>query len=239
MEIIPAIDIIAGKCVRLTRGDYSSKKVYSEDPLEIAREFELHGIRRLHLVDLDGAKAKKIVNGDVLKTIAHKTKLIIDFGGGVQSNKDISLAFELGAVQVIAGSIAVKNRSLFEHWMEVYGGERIILGADVRGDKIAVGGWEEETDLDITGFIEGFLPAGIQYVICTEIGRDGMLMGPATDLYKKLILCFPGIRFIASGGVTEESDIDKLEQTGVWGVIIGKAIYEGRIKIENLKKYIH
>jgi phosphoribosylformimino-5-aminoimidazole carboxamide ribotide isomerase len=238
LEIIPAIDIMAGKCIRLTKGDYSTRKVYSENPLEVAKEFEAHGIKRLHLVDLDGAKAREIINGDVLKTIAGATRLIIDFGGGVQSDRDIEFAFKSGAAKVTAGSVAVNNRVLFESWMKIYGGDRIILGADVKGEKIAIGGWEEDTGLDIYRFIDGFLPSGIQYVICTEIGRDGMLAGPAISLYKKLVLRFPGIRIIASGGVADESDIDEIQQAGVWGVIIGKAIYEGRIKIQNLGKYI-
>jgi phosphoribosylformimino-5-aminoimidazole carboxamide ribotide isomerase len=239
VEIIPAIDIINGKCVRLTRGDYSTKKVYSENPLEVAREFETQGVKRLHLVDLDGARVKSIVNVDVLKMLTENTGLSIDFGGGVQSDKDIALAFEAGASQVTAGSVAVKNRLLFERWMKIFGGEKIILGADVKGEKIAVSAWEEDTTLDITGFIEELLPSGIRYILCTEIDRDGMLGGPAVGLYKKLILHFPSIRFIASGGVAQESDIDQLQQAGVWGVIIGKAIYEGRIKIQNLNKYIH
>ena len=238
MEIIPAIDIIDGKCVRLTRGDYSTKKIYSPDPLEVALEFENAGIRRLHLIDLDGAREKKIVNSDIIKRISENTNLIIDFGGGVQSDRDIDLAFASGASMVTAGTVAVRNRQLLDNWMKNFGGEKIILGADVVGRKIAINGWQEKTGKNIVELINELLPAGLRYVICTDIGRDGMLSGPATELYNELVLLFPTVRIIASGGVKDEKDIEVLEQAGVWGVIIGKAIYEGRIDIGTLKKYL-
>ena len=239
MEIIPAIDIMNGKCVRLTKGDYATQKVYDDDPVSVALEFEDNGIRRLHLVDLDGAKAGRIINLEVLKNIAGQTKHIIDFGGGVQSDSDIRDAFMAGASMVTAGSIAVKNRTLFEKWMLEYSGEKVILGADVKNGFISVSGWQENTELEITGFIGELQKHGVKYVICTDIGRDGMLEGPALGLYKELISEFPGINFIASGGVSKTDDLDQLAGAGLWGVIIGKAIYEKKITLGDLKTFMN
>ena len=238
MEIIPAIDIMNGHCVRLTKGDYTTRKEYFSDPVQVARKFADNGIRRLHLVDLDGAKAGRIMNLDVLKNIAIKTELVIDFGGGVQSDIDIRKAYNAGASMVTAGSISVRNRPLFEKWMQEFGGEKVILGADVKDGQIAVSGWQENTGLEITGFIRDLEKYGIRYVICTDIGRDGMLEGPAIELYKELISAFPGINFIASGGVSSPEDLDKLAGAGLWGAIIGKAIYEKKITMSDLKTFI-
>lgn len=238
MEIIPAIDIMNGQCVRLTQGKFDTRKVYSSDPLRTAKEFEENGIRRLHLVDLDGARAKKIMNIEVLKNIAGKTSLTIDFGGGVQSDEDLNLAFEAGAAMVTAGSVAVTNRPLFEKWITDRGGEKLILGTDVFGHHIAVSGWEEKTRIRLIEFLAGILPLGVRYVLCTDIRKDGMLKGPSVGLYKELTRLFPATRFIASGGVSGLKDLEALEPTGIWGVIIGKAIYEGRIKLEELKNYM-
>ena len=238
MEIIPAIDIIQGQCVRLTRGDYATRKVYYDDPVKVAREFEDNGIRRLHLVDLDGARNGKIMNLAVLKNIAHATRLIIDFGGGVQSETDIKSAFENGASMITAGSIAVKDPSLFSRWMKEFSGEKIILGADVKNGFIAVSGWREKTGLEIRKFIGEYEKLGVHFVICTDIGRDGMLEGPAVSLYKNLIEAFPGLNFIASGGVSNVEDLAKLEEAGLWGAIIGKAIYEKKISFNDLKTFI-
>jgi len=238
MEIIPAIDLIDGKCVRLTKGDYEQKKIYNEDPLEVAKEFEDAGIKRLHLVDLDGAKAKHLVNVEVLNSIANKTNLKIDFGGGVQSDLDIKKAFDNGANQVTGGSIAVKNATLFKEWIQAYGSEKIILGADVLDKKVATSGWQEINDVDVIPFIKGYQADGIQYVICTDISKDGVLMGPSLELYQELMKNIPGIKLIASGGVTNVQDLDQLQEAGVYGAIIGKAIYENRITLEQLKKYL-
>ncbi len=238
MQIIPAIDIMNGRCVRLTKGDFSTEKVYSGDPLAIARDFEDHGIHRLHLVDLDGARARHVVNIEVLRNISANTGLIIDFGGGVQSDEDIKKVFDAGANQVTAGSVVIRDRKLFDRWMNSYGADRIILGADVRYGKISIGGWQEGTSLAIADFINEIRPSGIKYIVCTEISRDGMLQGPATELYKELILQFPGLFFIASGGISSLDDITALEKAGLWGAIIGKAIYENKIGLEDLKTYI-
>lgn len=238
MEIIPAIDIMNGKGVRLTKGDYSTQKVYYDDPVRAAIEFEDHGIRRLHFVDLDGAKAGKVVNLNVLKNIADRTGLIIDFGGGVKSTEDLEDVFKAGASMVTAGTAAVKSRSLVKQWLISYGGERIILGADASEGRIAVSGWQENTEIGIPDFIGSYLSSGIKYVICTDIGRDGMLNGPASALYKDLIRQFPSIRFIASGGVTTLQDIETLQQAGLWGVILGKTIYEKNIEISDLKPFL-
>ncbi len=200
---------------------------------------ESAGIRRLHLIDLDGAKEKKIINAAILKKISDNTGLFIDFGGGVQSDKDIELAFASGASMVTAGTVAIRNRPLMNGWMKHFGPEKIILGADVVGRKIAINGWQEKTGKNIVELINELLPDGLRYVICTDISRDGMLNGPATELYNELVLLFPSVRFIASGGISGEKDLEILEQSGVWGVIIGKAIYEGRIRIPDLKKYIN
>ena len=234
MHIIPAIDIIDGKCVRLTEGDYAQKKIYNEDPLEVAREFEAHGIRRLHLVDLDGAKAQHIVNHKVLKRIATHTNLLIDFGGGLKSDEDVRIAFDSGARQVTGGTVAVKNPELFLGWLERYGPERLILGADVKDGKVAVSGWQEQSELELFAFLEGYLQKGIRYSICTDISKDGRLEGSALELYKSLIARFPELKLIASGGVTTIDEVHALREAGCYGAIIGKAIYEGRIRLQEL-----
>ncbi|MFA0963084.1 1-(5-phosphoribosyl)-5-[(5-phosphoribosylamino)methylideneamino]imidazole-4-carboxamide isomerase [Roseivirga sp. BDSF3-8] len=238
MEIIPAIDIIDGKCVRLTQGDYDQKKVYNEDPLEVAQEFEDAGLRRLHLVDLDGAKARHIVNHKVLEKLATKTGLHIDFGGGVKTDEDLRIAFESGAKQVTGGSIAVKDPAVFKGWLQSHGPEKIILGADVKGRNIAVSGWQEETTLDLFDFLADYREAGACYTICTDVSKDGLLQGPATDLYKEMLEREPEYKLIASGGVSGSQDLDALEDVGVFGVIIGKAIYEGRISLKELEQRI-
>lgn len=238
IEIIPAIDLIDGKCVRLSQGDYQQKTIYNENPLEVAKMFADAGIRRLHLVDLDGAKAHHIVNHKVLETIASKTNLIIDFGGGLKSDDDLRIAFECGASMVTGGSIAVKNPEVFSSWIEKFGGEKIILGADVKEEKIAVGGWIETTDLKLMPFIQNYMAKGISKVICTDISKDGMLSGPATDLYKKMLAQEPTMYLIASGGVSSIRDIEMLIENKVPAVITGKAIYEGKIKLQELAKFL-
>ncbi|MCH7398199.1 1-(5-phosphoribosyl)-5-[(5-phosphoribosylamino)methylideneamino]imidazole-4-carboxamide isomerase [Belliella sp. DSM 107340] len=237
MYIIPAIDIIDGKCVRLTQGDYNQKKEYHDSPLEMAKRFEDAGIKRLHLVDLDGAKAKKIINKEVLRSVASGTTLQVDFGGGVQSDEDIALAFELGAHQLTGGSIAVKNPTMFESWIAKYGGEKIILGADAKDRKIAISGWEETTSMDLIDFIKGYHAKGISYVICTDVAKDGLLQGPSVDLYKEILQEIPNIKLIASGGVSNVKDLEELQKTGVYGAIVGKAYYEGRISLEELAAF--
>jgi phosphoribosylformimino-5-aminoimidazole carboxamide ribotide isomerase len=234
MEIIPAIDIIGGKCVRLTQGDYAQMKTYHESPLAMAREFEQAGIKRLHLVDLDGAKQKHIVNHEVLRSIARETSLHVDFGGGVQSDADIQLAFDSGAKQITGGSIAVKMPSLFESWINKYGPDKIILGADAKNRKIAVGGWEESTEEDLIPFIAAYLKLGIQYVICTDVAKDGLLQGPSLELYKEIMEELPEVKLIASGGVSSMKDLEELEKIGVFGAIVGKAYYEGKVTLEEL-----
>ncbi|KOY86234.1 1-(5-phosphoribosyl)-5-[(5-phosphoribosylamino)methylideneamino] imidazole-4-carboxamide isomerase [bacterium 336/3] len=236
VRFIPAIDIIDGKCVRLTQGDYSQKKIYNENPVEVAKSFENAGLQYLHLVDLDGAKQKKVVNYKVLEQIASQTSLKIDFGGGVQSNEDIQKVFDAGAKQITGGSIAVKNPDLFESWIERYGSEKIILGADVKNEKIAVGGWEETSELHIFDFLEKYLAKGIRYVICTDISKDGLLQGTSLELYQKILKKFPDIHLIASGGVSCMQDLDDLQKNGLEGAIIGKAIYEEKISLEELTK---
>lgn len=236
IEIIPAIDIIDGKCVRLSQGDYNAKKVYNEDPLEVAQMFEDAGICRLHLVDLDGAKAKHIVNLRVLERIAKRTSLVIDFGGGVQSDSDIADAFNAGASMVTGGSIAVRNKELFSTWIDKYSSDKIILGADCKDHKIAVSGWQEGTSLDILPFIEEYTKKGIYYVVCTDISKDGMLQGPSFELYKEILNAFPELYLIASGGVGSLQDILDLEKAGVPAVILGKAIYENKVTLEELSK---
>lgn len=238
MRIIPAIDIIEGKCVRLTKGDYSTKKIYNEDPLEVAKSFEDSGITHLHLVDLDGAKAQNIVNHKVLEKLASKTQLKIDFGGGLKSDNDLRIAFESGANQITGGSIAVKNAEIFKKWLSQYGGEKIILGADVKGMHIAVNGWTETSDDELIPFIKDYMQEGVQYVICTDIQKDGMLAGPAIALYQQLLADCPQLKLIASGGVSEEAELPKLAAIGCEGVIIGKAIYENKISLKSLEKYI-
>jgi len=237
MRIIPAIDIIDGKCVRLTKGDYSTKKVYNENPLEVAKEFEAAGIQYLHVVDLDGAKAKHIVNYKILEQITSKTNLKIDFGGGLKTDEDLHIAFNSGAKQVTGGSIAVKNPEMFESWINKYGGIKIILGADCNNEKIAVSGWQEESELEVIPFIKGYENKGIKYVICTDIAKDGMLEGPSFDLYKRIFSESKDIKLIASGGVTSIDDLNRLEDLGCEGAIIGKAIYEGHILLRDLEAH--
>jgi len=237
IEIIPAIDIIQGKCVRLSQGDYTKKTVYNENPLEVAKMFEDAGIRRLHLVDLDGAKTHHIVNHKVLETIAQKTGLIIDFGGGLKTDDDLRIAFECGASMITGGSIAVKNPVVFSSWIIKFGADKIILGADVKEGKIAVNGWSETSDIHLFPFIEGYLKKGITKVICTDISKDGMLQGAGVELYKEILSQFPDLYLIASGGVGCLSDIEALDEAGIPAVIFGKSIYEGRIKIKDLQKF--
>ena len=241
MRIIPAIDIIDGKCVRLTKGDYDTKKVYDENPVEVAKRFEAAGIEYLHVVDLDGAKAKHIVNYKVLEQIAAKTTLKIDFGGGLKTNEDLHIAFNSGAKQITGGSIAVKDATTFEGWLSKYGGQKIVLGADCNphetGAKIAISGWQEESDLELIPFVKDYMSKGVQYVICTDISKDGMLEGPSFELYRKLINETRDIKLIASGGITSIEDLNKLEDLGCEGAIIGKALYEGHIRLKDLESY--
>jgi phosphoribosylformimino-5-aminoimidazole carboxamide ribotide isomerase len=238
MYIIPAIDLIGGKCVRLSQGDYSSKKEYHEDPLEMAKRFEGVGIERLHLVDLDGAKAKKIIHVDVLERICSGTNLKVDFGGGIQADEEIEKAFSLGAKQVTGGSIAVKNPVLFDEWIIKYGSEKIILGADAKNKMIAVGGWEETTSVELIPFIKSYFKKGIHYVICTDVAKDGLLQGPSVELYQEILQEIPELKLIASGGVSSVKDLEDLEKIGVYGVIVGKAYYEGRVTLEELASFI-
>jgi phosphoribosylformimino-5-aminoimidazole carboxamide ribotide isomerase len=238
IEIIPAIDIIDGKCVRLTQGDYSQKTVYNENPLEVAKMFADAGIRRLHLVDLDGAKAQHIVNYKVLESITSKTNLIVDFGGGLKSDDDLRIAFECGAAMVTGGSIAVRNPEIFTSWIAKYGAEKIILGADVKDRKIAIGGWTETTDIELMPFLNQYFQQGITKVICTDISKDGMLEGPAIDLYKDILRSLPDAYLIASGGVSNIGDIEQLEEAGIPAVIFGKAIYEGKISLKELERFV-
>ena len=238
MQIIPAIDIIDDKCVRLTQGDYAQKTIYNENPLEVALEFESIGITRLHLVDLDGAKLGKVVNYKVLEKIASKTKLSIDFGGGIKTDDDIETVFNYGADLATIGSIAVKNKELFFSWIKKYGTEKIFLGADVKNEKIAVGGWLETTNVSIYDFIEENLTEGIKYVFCTDISKDGLLQGPAIDLYKNILSKFPSLNLTASGGVSKLDDLVELKNIGCSSAIVGKAIYEGRITMNGLKTFL-
>ena len=238
MRIIPAIDLIDGKCVRLSKGDYNTQKTYSENPLEVAKAFEAHGIKYLHLVDLDGAKSRHIVNHKVLETIASKTSLKIDFGGGLKSNADLKIAFESGAHQITGGSIAVKKPKTFEQWITNYGSDKIILGADVQGDRIATDGWLETSDHRLVNFVKDFYAKGIQYVICTDISKDGMLQGPSFDVYQNLLQEQPNIKLIASGGISAFEELPKLEAMGCEGTIIGKAIYENKIALKELENFI-
>lgn len=237
MRIIPAIDIIDGQCVRLTKGDYETKKVYDSNPLEVAKTYEGAGIKHLHLVDLDGAKASHIVNTKILESICAKTSLKVDFGGGIKSDEDIETAFSCGAAQITAGSIAVKSPDIVAKWIGLYGAERIILGADVKGEKIAINGWKEATDNNIFDFIKSYMRKGIKSVISTDIATDGMLQGPSFKLYQKIIDRFPDIDLIASGGVSSTKDLEQLKGMGLSGVIVGKAIYENKISIKELSDY--
>ncbi|TWO33018.1 1-(5-phosphoribosyl)-5-[(5-phosphoribosylamino)methylideneamino]imidazole-4-carboxamide isomerase [Seonamhaeicola sediminis] len=244
MRIIPAIDIIEGKCVRLTKGDYDTKKIYNENPLEVAKMFEDSGIEYLHLVDLDGAKAKHIVNYKVLEQIAAKTKLKIDFGGGLKSDEDLHIAFNSGARQITGGSIAVNDVKTFEGWITKYGSEKIILGADSNAGKIAISGWQEDSNEDLIPFIKAYQKKSIQYVICTDIAKDGMLEGPSVNLYKQIIAeCSnssngQSVKLIASGGISHIDELPVLKEIGCEGVIMGKALYENRISLKQLEKFV-
>ena len=242
MRIIPAIDIIEGKCVRLSKGDYNTRKIYNENPLEVAKNFEAHGIQYLHLVDLDGAKSKNIVNHKILEEIASKTSLKIDFGGGLKTDKDLQIAFECGAQQITGGSIAVKDPEVFKSWIQKFGPEKIILGADANNEKIAVSGWQEESNKELIPFIREYQQEGINYVICTDISKDGMLEGPSFELYRRILEETSSddkkLKLIASGGISTFSELPKLAELGCEGTIIGKAIYEGRIQMKELEKFI-
>jgi len=245
MRIIPAIDIINGKCVRLSKGDYATEKIYNEHPLEVAKMFEDHGIQHLHLVDLDGAKASHIVNYKVLETIAANTNLSIDFGGGLKSDEDLRIAFECGAHQITGGSIAVKNPDTFKSWLKNYGADKIILGADANNEKVAVGGWLEESDKELIPFIQSYLKEGVRYVICTDISKDGMLQGPSFDLYQKIlnetVVTSSGvekIKLIASGGISTFEELPRLAEMGCEGTIVGKAIYEHKISMKQIENFI-
>ena len=238
MRLIPAIDIIDGKCVRLSQGDYNTSKIYNENPLEVARQFQDHGIEYLHLVDLDGAKSQHIVNHKVLEKIASGTDLKIDFGGGLKSDKDLEVAFNSGASQITGGSIAVKDPETFLSWLAKFGNEKIILGADAKNKKVAVSGWQEDSKEDLLPFIKKYNQKGVQYVISTDIAKDGMLQGPSFELYEKILEEIPGLKLIASGGIAEFDDLPKLQEIGCEGAILGKAIYEGRISLKQLEKFI-
>ena len=236
IELIPAIDIINGQCVRLTKGDYEQKKIYNNNPAEVAREFERLGFKRLHVVDLDGAKSKHIVNDAVLKAITSSTNLIVDFGGGIKTEADIEKAFAAGAAMVTVGSIAVTQPELFMQWLEKYGAERMILGADVRNGKISINGWKEDSAEDLLPFLKQYVDKGVHNVLCTEISKDGTLSGPATDLYKQIMSEYPNLHLIASGGISSNEDIEELNCNNIPAVVIGKAFYEGRIDINKLLK---
>lgn len=236
IELIPAIDIIDGKCVRLTQGDYDSKKVYNENPVEVAREFADYGIRRLHVVDLDGAKSQHVVNHHVVEAIRTATDLVIDFGGGVKSDEDLRKAFDAGADMVTIGSLAVKQPDTFLRWLEHYGSERIILGADVKNGLVSINGWKEEDGEQLLPFVRSYVEKGVEKVLCTDISKDGMLQGPAISLYQDLMRQFPTLHLIASGGVSSIDDIVALDAAGIPAVVFGKAIYEGRIRLSDLLK---
>jgi 1-(5-phosphoribosyl)-5-[(5-phosphoribosylamino)methylideneamino]imidazole-4-carboxamide isomerase len=238
IELIPAIDIIDGKCVRLSQGDYQSKKVYNENPVEVAKIFEAHGIHRLHVVDLDGAASKHVVNYKVLEALAEQTSLVIDFGGGIKSDEDLHIAFESGAQMVTLGSIAVKEPDTFNRWMEVYGSERIILGADAKDGKIAVNGWLECSRLELMPFLDDYIKKGVAKVLCTDISRDGMLNRPSLELYKQIMEAHPDLHLIASGGISGMKDIEALNEAGIPAVVFGKAFYEGRITLQELKAFL-
>lgn len=235
--IIPAIDLIDGKCVRLKQGDYNQKKIYNEHPLEVAKSFEDAGIKRLHLVDLDGAKAKKIVNWKVLEQISSNTQLKIDFGGGLRSNEDLMIAFNSGAYQVTGGSIAVKSPNTFNEWLKNYGADRIILGSDAKAGKIAINGWQEGTSFSVMDFLKDYAIKGVKYTICTDIEKDGMEQGPSFQLYQEILEQIPSLKLIASGGVTSLDDLVKLKEMGLYGAVVGKAIYEGSVQLKDLAKF--
>ena len=234
IELIPAIDIINGQCVRLTKGDYDQKTVYSDSPAKMAKSFETLGFQRLHVVDLDGAKSKHIVNDAVLKAITTETNLTVDFGGGIKTDEDIEKAFAAGAAMVTVGSIAVTNPDLFMDWLEKYGADRMILGADVRHGKISINGWKEDSDEDLLPFLKKYVDAGVKHVLCTEISKDGTLAGPAVDLYRRVMETYPALHLIASGGVSSKEDIIALDAAGIPAVVFGKAIYEGKINLKEL-----
>ena len=238
IELIPAIDIIDGKCVRLSQGDYDKVKEYSASPADVAKEMEDHGITRLHVVDLDGAKSKHVVNWRTLEQIARATNLVIDFGGGVKTDDDLRIVFDCGAQMVTGGSIAVKEPDTFQRWLLKYGAEKIILGADVKEGKVAVSGWLEDSDNELMSFLEHYTQQGVQKVICTEISRDGMLQGPAVSLYKDVLSEYPHLHLVASGGVSSMDDIEALAEARVPGVIFGKALYEGRITWRDIERFI-
>ncbi len=237
IQIIPAIDLIDGKCVRLTQGDYNQKTEYNNNPLEVAKAFEGAGIKRLHLVDLDGAKAKKIINHKVLESIASNTNLHIDFGGGLQSEEDLKIAFDAGAKQITGGSIAIKNEEMFTSWIEKFGPEKIILGADAKDKMIAVSGWQETTSVSVFDLIQKYTDKGIKYTISTDVAKDGLLKGPSFDLYQEMQDKFPSLHIVASGGVAFFDDILKLDEMGIFAVIVGKAFYEGNISLSDFEKY--
>ena len=234
IELIPAIDIIGGQCVRLTKGDYAQKTVYRDSPAEVAKEFEEIGFKRLHVVDLDGAKSKHIVNSEVLRRVTTDTQLVVDFGGGIKTDEDIEKAFAAGASMVTIGSIAVTDPDLFMGWLEKYGAERIILGADVRHGKISINGWKEDSSEDLLPFLKKYVDAGVKNVLCTEISKDGTLTGPAIELYQSMMAAYPELHLIASGGVSSIDDIKALEAAGIPAVVFGKAIYEGKINLNEL-----
>ena len=238
IELIPAIDIIDGKCVRLSQGDYDTKKIYNENPLEVAKEFEANGIQRLHVVDLDGAKSSHVVNYKVLDAIAGHTSLTIDFGGGIKTDEDLMIAFENGAHMVTLGSVAVKKPELFKKWLHQYGAEKIILGADVKDNRISVSGWLEEGPQELMPFLTNYTQEGVSKVLCTDISRDGMLQGPSIELYKQVMQRFPTMHLIASGGVSGVDDIIRLDEAGIPAVVFGKALYEGRITMKDLKRFM-
>ena len=234
IELIPAIDIIDGQCVRLTKGDYDQKTVYRDSPAEVAKEFEEKGFKRLHVVDLDGAKSKHIVNDEVLRRITTETNLTVDFGGGIKTDEDIEKAFSAGAAMVTVGSIAVTQPELFIGWLEKYGADRMILGADVRNGKISINGWKEDSAEDLLPFLRKYIDAGVKTVLCTEISKDGTLQGPAIELYKEVMAAYPTLHLIASGGVSSIDDIKALDRAGIPAVVFGKAIYEGKINLNEL-----
>ncbi|MCU0445214.1 MAG: 1-(5-phosphoribosyl)-5-[(5-phosphoribosylamino)methylideneamino]imidazole-4-carboxamide isomerase [Microscillaceae bacterium] len=238
MKIIPAIDIINGECVRLSQGDYEQKKVYHRNPVEVAKMYEAQGAKYLHVVDLDGAKAGRIINYPILANICQATDLHVDFGGGLQSDEDLQIAFDCGAKQITGGSIAVKKPELFAAWLARYGGERILLGADVRHEKIAISGWQNITEIDLYDYLAQYIQKGIRTIICTDISKDGLLQGTSVELYQKIQTQFPDLQIVASGGVAGIADIEALQAMNIYGVIIGKALYENRITWAELQAYL-